>query len=113
MDTTFIDLQIMLVDLDKQGNKSIIMTGKARDGKQKTFVVYQKSGDMIRIIKTSPPYTDSWKDTKRLDWDKNPILFLCGEPLTELCLETRSTDDYEVQSIMRRLPIEQQTNIQE
>ena len=113
MDTAFIDLQIMLVDLDKQGNKSIIMTGKARDGKQKKFVVYQKSGDMIRIIKTSPPYTDSWKDMKRLDWDKNPILFLCGEPLAELHLETRTTSDPEVQGIIRKLPVEQQTNIQE
>lgn len=105
------ELKRMLLDLDPGGATAIILTGYNMASEKRKFVMYRKKGH-IRVVSTSDT-GDVWKEITRIEWNKEPIAFLCSEVLEDIKITTRSVRHREVLELLHQLPQDQQTNIRE
>lgn len=105
------ELKRMLLDLDHGGATAIVLTGYNTSSEKRKFVLYRKKGH-IRVVSTSDT-GDVWKEITRIEWDKEPITFLCSEVLEDITIKTRSARHHEVLELLHKLPQDQQTNIRE
>lgn len=106
-----IQCRSMLFSLSEEGKDCLCITGKNEKDEPLEFLLYIK-GEYVRTV-SGPRYGTAWKEIKRIDWERDPISYLCGQRLRGVKIEKHRITDHEVKTIMRRLPISQQTNIQE